>query len=64
MMKSFVESGGTTLSTNWDEVKKASVDVKPPEGYVCFLLSKCWHGSSQRIKIADGFRFFFLGGGG
>lgn len=38
MMKSFVESGGTTLSTNWDEVKKANVDVKPPEGYVCPLL--------------------------
>lgn len=32
MMKSFVESGGTTLSTNWDDVKKAPVDVKPPEG--------------------------------
>ena len=32
MMKSFVESGGTTLSTNWDEVKKEEVTVKPPEG--------------------------------
>jgi suppressor of G2 allele of SKP1 len=32
MMKSYQESGGTTLSTNWDEVKKARVDVKPPEG--------------------------------
>ncbi|THH34174.1 hypothetical protein EUX98_g115 [Antrodiella citrinella] len=32
MMKSYSESGGTTLSTNWDEVKKAPVDVKPPEG--------------------------------
>jgi suppressor of G2 allele of SKP1 len=32
MMKSFVESGGTTLSTNWDEVKKETVTVKPPEG--------------------------------
>ncbi len=32
MMKSFVESGGTTLSTNWDEVQKESVTVKPPEG--------------------------------
>lgn len=32
MMKSFQESGGTTLSTNWEEVKKAKVDVKPPEG--------------------------------
>lgn len=32
MMKSFSESGGTTLSTNWDEVKKAKVEVKPPVG--------------------------------
>lgn len=32
MMKSFVESGGTTLSTNWDEVGKGNVEVKPPEG--------------------------------
>ncbi|TFK41183.1 SGS-domain-containing protein [Crucibulum laeve] len=32
MMKSYQESGGTTLSTNWDEVKKAPVEVKPPAG--------------------------------
>ena len=32
MMKSYTESGGTTLSTNWDEVGKAKVEVKPPEG--------------------------------
>jgi suppressor of G2 allele of SKP1 len=32
MMKSFSESGGTTLSTNWDEVKKGTVEVKPPAG--------------------------------
>ncbi|KAH0838284.1 Sgt1 protein [Lanmaoa asiatica] len=32
MMKSFQESGGTTLSTNWEEVKKAKVEVKPPTG--------------------------------
>jgi len=32
MMKSYVESGGTTLSTNWDEVRKETVTVKPPEG--------------------------------
>lgn len=32
MMKSFQESGGTTLSTNWDEVKKGKVEVKPPSG--------------------------------
>lgn len=32
MNKSFVESGGTVLSTNWDEVKKGHVDCKPPDG--------------------------------
>jgi suppressor of G2 allele of SKP1 len=32
MMKSYQESGGTTLSTNWDEVRKAPVEVKPPAG--------------------------------
>jgi suppressor of G2 allele of SKP1 len=32
MIKSFSESGGTTLSTNWDEVRKKEVEVKPPSG--------------------------------
>ncbi|KAJ7071052.1 SGS domain-containing protein [Mycena amicta] len=32
MLKSYQESGGTTLSTNWDEVKRAPVEVKPPQG--------------------------------
>lgn len=32
MMKSFYESGGTVLSTNWNEVGKEKVDVKPPDG--------------------------------
>lgn len=26
------ESGGTVLSTNWDEINKGKVDVKPPDG--------------------------------
>jgi len=32
MMKSFQESGGTTLSTNWEEVKQGRVEGKAPEG--------------------------------
>ncbi|KAL0581632.1 Cochaperone protein [Marasmius crinis-equi] len=32
MLKSYTESGGTTLSTNWEEVSKGKVEVKPPEG--------------------------------
>jgi len=32
MMKSYSESGGTTLSTNWNEVGKGKVEVKPPAG--------------------------------
>lgn len=32
MMKSFIESNGTTLNTNWEEVKKAPVETSLPEG--------------------------------
>ncbi|CAK5094855.1 unnamed protein product [Meloidogyne enterolobii] len=32
MIKSFTESKGTVLSTNWSEVKKAQVEMKPPKG--------------------------------
>ncbi|XP_059056969.1 protein SGT1 homolog [Achroia grisella] len=32
MNKSFVESGGTVLSTNWKQVAKDKVEVKPPDG--------------------------------
>ncbi|XP_059144037.1 protein SGT1 homolog [Physella acuta] len=32
MMKSFTESGGTVLSTNWSEVGTKKVEVKPPDG--------------------------------
>lgn len=32
MNKSFMESGGTVLSTNWKDVSKDKVEIKPPEG--------------------------------
>lgn len=32
MMKSYQESGGTALSTNWGEVSKGKVKTSPPEG--------------------------------
>lgn len=32
MMKSYQESGGTALSTNWEEVKKGQVKTEPPKG--------------------------------
>lgn len=32
MNKSFVESGGTTLSTNWAEVGSKKLEINPPDG--------------------------------
>ena len=32
MMKSFTESSGTSLSTDWEDVKARTVDAVPPEG--------------------------------
>ena len=32
MMKSFTESNGTSLSTDWNDVKDRTVTVEPPEG--------------------------------
>ncbi|SAL98851.1 hypothetical protein [Absidia glauca] len=39
MMKSYVESNGTCLSTNWKEVGSAPVETKPPEGMVAKKLT-------------------------
>lgn len=33
MMKSYVESNGTALSTNWAEVGKGKVECDPPDGF-------------------------------
>jgi ABC-type transporter MlaC component len=32
MMKSFTESSGTSLSTDWNDVKSRTVEAVPPEG--------------------------------
>lgn len=32
MIKSFTESGGTVLSTNWDDIGKKKVEPQPPKG--------------------------------
>lgn len=32
MMKSFIESNGTALNTNWEDVSKKKVETAPPEG--------------------------------
>lgn len=32
MMKSYTESNGTALSTNWEEVSKGPVETTPPDG--------------------------------
>lgn len=32
MMKSFIESNGTTLNTNWEDVKNKKIEPSPPEG--------------------------------
>ena len=34
MEKSYVESNGTALSTNWEEVSKGRVETKPPDSMV------------------------------
>lgn len=38
MVKSFVESNGTTLNTNWSEVEQKKVETSPPEG----MIEKKW----------------------
>jgi len=38
MMKSYIESNGTALSTNWEEVGKGKVETSPPEG----MTAKKW----------------------
>ena len=38
MMKSYTESNGTSLSTNWEEVSKGKVETLPPDG----MEAKSW----------------------
>jgi suppressor of G2 allele of SKP1 len=38
MMKSYLESNGTSLSTNWSEVSKGPVETSPPDG----MIAKKW----------------------
>jgi len=38
MEKSYVESNGTALSTNWEEVSKGHVETKPPDS----MIAKKW----------------------
>lgn len=40
MVKSYVESNGTALSTNWSEVGKSTVETSPPDG----MTAKRWDG--------------------
>jgi len=39
MEKSYVESNGTALSTNWEEVSKGRVETKPPDS----MMAKKWN---------------------
>lgn len=32
MMKSYIESNGTSLSTNWDEARDKTYKTQPPDG--------------------------------
>jgi len=43
MIKSYTESGGTVLSTNWDEVKKKHVDGAAPKGQVMHRWDELTH---------------------
>lgn len=40
MIKSYTESNGTALSTNWEDVSKAPVETSPPDG----MVAKKWEG--------------------
>ncbi len=48
MMKSYQESGGTVLSTNWEDVGKKKVEVSPPSG----MIAKKW-GTDEVVAEGD-----------
>ena len=56
MMKSFQESNGTVLSTNWNEVGKEKVEMKPPDS----MEFKKWEGQLQYNFILINFNFIFI----
>ncbi|KAJ3212959.1 hypothetical protein HDU67_003489 [Dinochytrium kinnereticum] len=55
MMKSYVESNGTCLSTNWAEVGKGKVETSPPEGMIAKKALVLW-----RLMKAKHFRLVFI----
>lgn len=46
MMKSYVESNGTVLTTNWSEAKDKKFETSPPEG----MVAKKWGEQSKNQK--------------
>lgn len=42
MMKSYVESNGTVLTTNWEEAQNKKFETSPPDG----MVAKDWNGKS------------------
>ena len=54
MNKSYQESGGTVLSTNWEEIKKEKTTVKPPGKYDSFMFFQSIYTYLTHLSFADG----------
>lgn len=46
MLKSYTESNGTALSTNWDEVSKKKMETSPPDG----MEAKSWINTKSKAS--------------